>query len=176
VHEQSEADRMAYKMYINDYDGVYRRRLRRHGSPALPEISYVDYLEPYLKNNDLFCCPKTTRTPQHGGPSIDPDDPPQPSLHLQVPVCREWQPQWQPDVCVDSPPECVLAYDSLQNETASSATTMGAFGFYEGHYRRAEVTRRATATCGKRHAEGFNVIYTDGHTRNEQDLEPSTGC
>lgn len=140
---------LAEKMYEQDYDEVTGTYIQNASSGVAFDYSWIDLLEPYMKNTQIFECPSNNETYRSGGVG-----------HAGTYGANI------SDVGIDgltgrSYLFCHRKVASFQYpaETGIFADTSG------GIYWRYNSTTGAIQAIAFLHNEGANVAYMDGHAK-----------
>jgi prepilin-type N-terminal cleavage/methylation domain-containing protein/prepilin-type processing-associated H-X9-DG protein len=167
-----------FAMYRNDYDQYYPPE----GFCVAPGdcTTMMTYLDPYIKNYWIFFCPETDQSPklwvQKGLNWQHPPVGTAPFFKYQYAYNSSLSNQ--PANKVEYSTETVLAYDSVQD----LADPLGKFGYYYGYYpnrqgdtagkdyRHVSLVQSDGAIIGRRHSDGTNYAFCDGHAKYEKDL------
>ena len=174
-------------MYRNDYDQYFLPRPFPGAQRAWEPNSFITLLDPYVKNKGIFYCPETNENPKvwEGRgmlPAVYNGDtaPAGPPYIFKYQYAMNGGLDGIASNKVEFSSECVLAYDSAQVVTGQSTTTVGTYGFYEGHYvdttsggadaRHIWWPPTGDPTVLQRHSGGTNYVYCDSHTKYDKDV------
>jgi prepilin-type N-terminal cleavage/methylation domain-containing protein/prepilin-type processing-associated H-X9-DG protein len=150
---------IAYTMYATDYDGYLP--LTGHSG-----ASWVDQCQPYIKNRQIYRCPSDTSTnwtqPLSGQTKVR-----QSSFYLNAFMAGSEA--WGNTAAINAPSSVIYIAESATNGTSDHfhAQCWDAPGdpAYACSSGWDAALREPTELAVRRHTEGFNVGYVDGHAK-----------
>jgi prepilin-type N-terminal cleavage/methylation domain-containing protein/prepilin-type processing-associated H-X9-DG protein len=170
----------AFSMYRNDYEERFPLRgpLDPNLYPSLPPagqgLTFIDFLQPYVKNENIFYCPETDENPKiWKDMNIDYKKPTQVIFKYQYAMnallCGE------PISKVEVVADCVLCWDCRQ--VLDDSDHYNDYGVTVGWVERlgsgTNITWNDYRYLAKRHSDGANYAFADGHSEYKKDLHPS---
>jgi prepilin-type N-terminal cleavage/methylation domain-containing protein/prepilin-type processing-associated H-X9-DG protein len=166
----------AYTMYRNDYDQTFPLP----GTCTAPGncTTFIDFLQPYVKNQMIFYCPETGQNPQvWEDMGINWQNPPSNQVIFKYQYAENLLLAGQPISKIEFASEVVLAYDSRQvmpPTDPNDTDKYNDYGVFDGYVVKTGVNKYDDFRyIGKRHSDGANYAYVDGHSKYEKDLHPS---
>ena len=178
----------AWAMYRNDYEEIHPPP----GWCVKPGqcTTFINYLNPDVKNHDIFYCPETNQNPRvwkDWGINVDdlydPLKPPPTRLLLKYQYASNGNLDTQPMSKIEFAVDCVLVYDS--GHYGTDLAKYPSWGYFMGYYDKAngvdnrhldgEVDQGGKIVMDvsqRRHSQGINYVFVDGHTKYEKELSP----
>ena len=150
---------LAFNMYAQDYDGLYVPKCFDQSATDMSRYWY-NLINPYVKNTQLFRCPSRPWTGTKCACSAGEDRPNNPSYDMPCSGVGTTDRSMgirgggRAETDVPLPAGTIYASDLYCSATNMGAITDGA-----------SVINRMANAASKRHNDGYNAVFVDGHVK-----------
>jgi prepilin-type N-terminal cleavage/methylation domain-containing protein/prepilin-type processing-associated H-X9-DG protein len=164
----------AMQMYTQDYDEMMPYNYHYSGAGTLPLYWWEDDVQPYIKNWNVFLCPSRSPHLAYGYGRTGAGQPNPLISDYKAPTMSNWPGMWAGQVApLMNCNGCTTGRSLAAIEDPAGTITLVDSGGYEIYsYLHTDACAAAGGSgCSvpsineKRHSEGFNAAFNDGHVK-----------